>query len=193
VVFLVIADVGGTAGMAVLAALAALMLWARRRRREAVVVIVAAAGAGALVEELKNVYDRARPPEATRLVIETNYSLPSGHALGSIVVLGILAPVAAVTLQGIAARTAVIAAAVAAVATIGLCRLYLGAHWLTDVLDGWLVGGAWLRLCTTFLPRRRSPDLHLSSTSNRPREAMTACPTTIARKNNGGATQAAPP
>jgi hypothetical protein len=76
-----IGTVGGTAGMAVLAAAVALVLWFRRRRWEAGVVIVAASGAGVLVETLKNLYDRSRPPEVTRLTVETNYSLPSGHAL----------------------------------------------------------------------------------------------------------------
>jgi membrane-associated phospholipid phosphatase len=152
---LAVTSVGGTAGMTVLAAVIALVLWFRRRRWEAGVVIVAAAGAGVLVETLKNLYDRPRPPEATRLAVETNYSLPSGHALGSAVVLGIVAAVAVVALRGVAARTTAVVLAVLAVAAIGLSRLYLGVHWLTDVLNGWLVGGTWLALCITLLVHRR--------------------------------------
>ncbi|MCE0763023.1 phosphatase PAP2 family protein [Pseudonocardia kujensis] len=152
---LTISAVGGTAAMAVLAAVATLVLWFRRRRWEAVVVVLASAGAGVLVETLKNVYDRPRPPEATRLAVETNYSLPSGHALGSTVVLGVLCAVAVVVLRGVAVRTAAVVLAVAAVAVIGLSRLYLGVHWLTDVLDGWLVGATWLALCVTLLLHRR--------------------------------------
>jgi undecaprenyl-diphosphatase len=150
-----VSDVGGTAGMAVLAALGSLVLWFRRRRWEAGIVVLASAGAGVLVVTLKNVYDRPRPPEATRLIVETNYSLPSGHALGSVVVLGVLAAVAGVVLRGAAARAATVVLAVVVAAVIGLSRLYLGVHWLTDVLDGWLVGGAWLALCVTLLVHRR--------------------------------------
>jgi membrane-associated phospholipid phosphatase len=155
VVAMTISTVGGTAGMAVLATLAALVLWLRHRRWEAGVVIVAAAGAGVLVETLKNLYDRIRPPEATRLVVETNFSLPSGHALGSTVVLGILAAVAALVLRGTAARVTAVVLAAVLVAAIGVSRLYLGVHWLTDVLDGWLVGGTWLALCVMLLVHRQ--------------------------------------
>jgi undecaprenyl-diphosphatase len=150
-----ISTVGGTAGMAILAALAALVLWLRHRRWEAGIVIVAAAGAGVWVETLKNLYARARPPEASRLVVETNFSLPSGHALGSTVVLGILAAVAVVVLRGAAARVTAVVLAATLVAAIGVSRLYLGVHWLTDVLDGWLVGGTWLALCVTLLLHRQ--------------------------------------
>lgn len=143
--------VGGTSAMAVLAAVVVLVLWFRRRRWEAGVVAVATAGAAILVETLKNIYDRPRPPQATRLVVETNYSLPSGHALGSTVVLGIVAAVAVLVLRGTAARTTAVVLAAVLVVAVGLSRLYLGVHWLTDVLDGWLVGGAWLALCVTVL------------------------------------------
>ncbi|MEK6439052.1 phosphatase PAP2 family protein [Pseudonocardia sp. T1-2H] len=119
---------GGTTGMAVLATVAAVVLWLRRRRWEAGVVIVTAAGAGVLVETLKNFYDR---------------------------VLGILAAVAVVVLLDRTARTVAVVLAATLVVAIGLSRLYLGAHWLTDVLDGWLVGATWLALCVTLLLHRR--------------------------------------
>src|SRR3954452_14580878 len=153
VFFQAVALVGGSAGMAVLAALAAAVLLVRRRRRAALVVIVAAAVAELLNGGLKDLYQRLRPPAATRLGPETNYSLPSGHALVSIVVIGIIAAVVVVTARRQATRVAVLAAAAVAVAAIGVCRLYLGVHWLTDVLDGWLVGGTWLALCVTVLVR----------------------------------------
>lgn len=154
-----ITTVGGIAGMVVLAALATLVLWLRGGRREAAVVALAGAGAVLLVQTLKNVYNRPRPPEATRLVVEASYALPSGHALASTAVLGILAAVTVRRLRRPGARVAVVVLAALLAGTIGVSRLYLGVHWLTDVLNGWLVGGAWLALCVAVLLRGPSgPD-----------------------------------
>jgi MYXO-CTERM domain-containing protein len=142
---------GGTAGMAVLALIGAGLLWRLRRRAEAGIVIGAAVGAGLLVEGFKHLYGRARPPAIDRLTVETNFSLPSGHALGSMVVLGVLAAVAVGLSRRLAVAAGAVALTIAAIVTIGVSRLYLGVHWVTDVLTGWLLGGAWLALCVTTL------------------------------------------
>lgn len=146
---------GGTAGMTVLAVAAATVLWRRRRPAEAVVTLVAAVGAALLVVGFKNLYGRARPPLALQLVRPTSLSLPSGHAVGSIVVLGVIAAILAVPACTRARRVLVILPVSAAVALIGFSRLYLGVHWLTDVLAGWLLGGAWLALCLAVLAALR--------------------------------------
>jgi undecaprenyl-diphosphatase len=146
-----ISNLGGTLGMAVLAAIGiAVLLW-RRRYRDALVVLVAAVVAGVLVDGLKNFYARPRPPAATQLVPEQTFALPSGHALGSVVVVGVLAVVVIRTLRSTAHRILVLGAATAVVVAIGVSRLYLGVHWLTDVLAGWALGGAWLAVCTAVL------------------------------------------
>jgi membrane-associated phospholipid phosphatase len=54
-------------------------------------------------------------------------------------------------LHSTAHRVLVVSAAAAVVVTIGVSRLYLGVHWLTDVLAGWFLGGAWLSLCVAAL------------------------------------------
>ncbi|MEN3302294.1 phosphatase PAP2 family protein [Pseudonocardia sp.] len=155
-VMIQISDLGGTLGMTVLTALgAAVLLW-RRRIPDAVVVLVAGAGTGVLVSGFKNLNARPRPPVATQLVTEQTFALPSGHALTSTVVVGILAVVAAGMIRSTAARLGVGAVAAAVILAIGVSRLYLGVHWLTDVLAGWLLGGAWLALCLTALTAVRT-------------------------------------
>lgn len=146
-----VSAIGGTAAMTALAVLGAAELCRRSRRVEAGVVVVATAGAGLLVPGLKNLYDRARPPVADRLGTESNPALPSGHALGSLVVLGVLAAVVVLVSQRFAVQVAAVAGAGVATLVIGVSRLYLGMHWLTDVLAGWAIGGAWLSLCVTVL------------------------------------------
>lgn len=146
----VVSAVGGTAGMTVLAVITAGLLWRARQGAAAVVVIAAAAGAGLLVTGFKHLYMRSRPPVVDRLTTENSFSLPSGHALGSVVVLGVLAAVV-VQAGRRAARGGAVILAAAGIAVIAASRLYLGVHWTTDVLTGWLLGGAWLAACITAL------------------------------------------
>lgn len=145
--------------MTLLAIVGAVLLWRVERRPEAAVVLGAAVGATFLIDGFKNLYGRVRPPVAQRLVVETNPALPSGHALGSIVVLGVLAAVVVLVAHRTLIRAGAVALAVVGVALIGVSRLYLGVHWLTDVVAGWFLGGAWLAVCVTalcVLDRRRA-------------------------------------
>ena len=146
-----VSNLGGTAGMTVLTALGIGLLVGRRYYRDALVVLVAGAVAGPLVSGFKHLYARQRPPVATQLVFEPTYALPSGHALSSTVVVGILTVVAVTMLRSTAYRILVVCAGASVVVAIGVSRLYLGVHWLTDVLAGWFLGGAWLALCTAVL------------------------------------------
>ncbi len=147
----------GTVSLGLLAlAVAAVLAW-RGHRFEAALVLAAAALAGALIYLLKIVYTRPRPPLALRLIPEGGFSLPSGHALGSTVVLGVLAVVAWSLLRPGPVRTLVVAVAGVLVVAAGASRVYLGVHWTTDVVDGWLVGGACVALAAAALALRNAP------------------------------------
>ncbi|GAY10936.1 phosphatase PAP2 family protein [Pseudonocardia sp. N23] len=156
-VMTVVSALGGTVGMVVVAAVACVSLLWKRRIRAAVVVAAAGGGAGALVVLVKNLLARPRPPQSWRLAVETTYSLPSGHALSSTVVLGI---VAAAVVTGASrphiGRIAILLATGIG-AAIGVSRLYLAVHWPSDVVDGWLLGGAWLTVCVCALVRVEHP------------------------------------
>jgi membrane-associated phospholipid phosphatase len=145
-VAVVVTNVGNTGSMAVLAIVVAGWCWYAGRRADAVLAIGAMAGAAAVFRALKEVLDRPRPPAALRLVEVTNESLPSGHATMSIVVMG---TVVVLAWNGHTAmtRTALVAAAAVWVGAVGATRIYLGVHWFSDVVAGWLVGAAWLALC----------------------------------------------
>ncbi len=149
-VMTVLSTIGGTAGMAVLALLGAVLLWWWARRAAGGGVRVAAVGACRRVPGLKNLYGRARPPVADHLAAANTFALPSGHALGSIVVVGVLTACVLVRTRQPGPLVAALGAGLLVVA-IGVSRLYLGVHWTTDVLTGWSLGGSWLALCVTAL------------------------------------------
>ncbi len=144
-----VSDAGGTAVMGGLAAVVAVVLFLRHRRADAVVVASTTAGAGLIVTVTKPIVGRVRPPVQYRLVTETNPSFPSGHAVASAAVIGVLAAVLVPLLRRRALRVAVWASTVLVVLAVGVSRLYLGVHWPTDVIGGWLAGSGWLLACLT--------------------------------------------
>jgi undecaprenyl-diphosphatase len=154
-----VTEIGSTVSMAVLASLVALWSLWRGRFADALLVFGAMAGAAAVFRGLKVLIDHPRPPLASRLVEETNESLPSGHATMSIVVIGAVVALVWAGLR-VGARVALVAAATTWVAAVGATRIYLGVHWFSDVVAGWLLGAAWLAACVaawSWWRRRRTP------------------------------------
>ncbi len=154
-VAIVVTNLGSTVAMAVLAVVVGAWCWWRERRGDAVLAVGAMAGASLVFRVLKAVLERSRPPLTDRLVPALNESLPSGHATMSIVVLGTIV-VLAWPERTVVERTALVAAAGLWVAAVGATRVYLGVHWLSDVLAGWAVGAAWLALCVAVWIRWRA-------------------------------------
>ncbi|MGO4617368.1 phosphatase PAP2 family protein [Nocardia sp. 2YAB30] len=154
-----VSALGGTLTMTALATLVCLGLSWRRRWSEAALIAIAGLGAGLLVRGGKSVIGRARPPVEEHLVTVTNQSYPSGHSLGSFVVVGVVAVVLIPHLRHTALRTLAATLAAIFVAAVGLSRIYLGVHWITDVLGGWCLGALWLLACLTayrYLTRRKT-------------------------------------
>jgi undecaprenyl-diphosphatase len=156
-----VSAIGGTAGMLALAAVTAVFLVRCGRRAHAVIVLLAFAGGEAIGDAAKLIYQRARPPQADWLAVVTSYSMPSGHSLLATATVGIVAAIAVQRSPRRSAQAAVVALAIGVVLLIGTSRLYLGVHWPTDVLSGYLLGGAWLAVCLlglTAVERRRVVD-----------------------------------
>lgn len=114
------------------------------------VALLAAAIAGAvgLYNLVKHLVGRPRPPPAIWIGHFSGASFPSGHAAQSVACYATLALILAAG-RPIRARLALYGAAALVVLVIGGSRIYLGAHWLTDVLAGYALGTAWLAAVLT--------------------------------------------
>jgi undecaprenyl-diphosphatase len=112
-------------------------------RRAALWFAVAMAGATLLDITLKLSFHRLRPSPFFGNAPHS-YSYPSGHALGALCFYGVLAGLLAHRIRNTAAKVAIWSAAVLLIAAIGVSRVYLGVHYPTDVLAGYLVAGVWV-------------------------------------------------
>ena len=142
---------GGTVALCALAGVAGLLLLLRGRRLDAALVVSTPFVSTLLSGFLKPEYGRSRPPTEAQLIPETGFSLPSGHTIDATVVLGVLALVLVARTTSHRRRTAIAAAATVAITAAGAGRVYLGVHWATDVVTGWLLGAAWVALCAVVL------------------------------------------
>ncbi|WP_150291764.1 phosphatase PAP2 family protein [Sphingobium estronivorans] len=141
--------VGGTAGRLILLGLCLLGLW-RRGRARAFWLLGVVIGGMLLNLALKQGFAAPRPDLLPHLDMVDSYSFPSGHAAGNMVFFGALAM--------LAGRRSTYVAAGLAIALIGISRVWLGVHWPSDVLAGWIEGLGWLVLCGVWLPARRGQD-----------------------------------
>src|SRR5215469_9541514 len=122
---------------------AAVLLAIRRRWRLAAYLLVTGAGELVLDPVLKALVGRVRPVVAHPIAHGNGNSFPSGHALGSIVCYGALFLVFLPAARG-KWRRVLTTVTVALIAAIGISRLLLGVHFISDVLGGWALGLTWL-------------------------------------------------
>lgn len=158
------AEIAGPIGMPILAAVAMLIL-ALRRKSWTPVILIASAAIGSLLMTVagKDIVGRVRPPHADAVPpFEFSPSFPSGHTLNSIVIAGVVAYLLILRRRSTHARVLTIVVASVFALTVGLSRVFIGAHWFTDVLAGWTLGGAWLALVITahrlYLTSRKAHD-----------------------------------
>jgi undecaprenyl-diphosphatase len=126
-----------------LLAFAVILFWRVGARLSAALLTLSAGGSALLTTVLKNVFERARPDLFDRGVMEATYSFPSGHATVAAGFYSTLTLLLAWRLKG-PRRWIVVAGGVLLVLLIGFSRLYLGVHYPTDVLAGFLAAPMWV-------------------------------------------------
>lgn len=134
---------GGTAIILVATTAIALGLLANGAPRLAVFALVSVAGAQIVSEGLKLLVGRARPDLVPHEVAVYSASLPSGHAMMAAAAYSTLAFALAREIRQRGNRVLLYVVAGVIVVLVGASRVYLGVHWPTDVLAGWLAGIAW--------------------------------------------------
>lgn len=117
----------------------------KRRYSDGIRFTIVCAGGVLINQVMKLFFAKPRPELWHRLITETSFSFPSGHAVGSMVVYGFIAYILAKEMQQ--HKHIVYAAASLLIIAIGLSRLYLGVHYPTDIIAGYGIGFIWLITC----------------------------------------------
>ena len=147
-------NLGGALGVTLIT-LACLLLYYRRKDFSRFsLLFFTVAGATALNLILKLVFKRQRPALWDLLVFEPTFSFPSGHAMAS----SALAFALIIALKNEPYQVPLRVLAMAYILFIGFTRLYLGVHYPTDILAGWLVSLAWSLIVMLILNNRLKED-----------------------------------
>lgn len=145
---------GGFTFLVLMTIVVVLSLLFHRKRREGIIVAATAIGAQFSIEIFKLLYDRPRPGRLLPPIHAYTASFPSGHTTESTALFLIVATVIA-TLEA-KDNTKILAYTVAifVIVAIGFSRVYLGMHWPTDVLGGWVLGTVWALVAWIVLRKR---------------------------------------
>jgi membrane-associated phospholipid phosphatase len=165
-----VTNAGSPVATGVIAVIAAAVLWRRSSSpRPAILILATLGAAGAISTVSKMIVGAHRPAQSVQLITETDAAFPSGHVTGTLALLGALT----VVISQHSARTAhgvLIALTATATTVVALTRLYLGVHWLSDIVGGLLLGAAaaviaqcaYRRMMGPLDARRRSDEYPLS-------------------------------
>lgn len=138
---------GGLWPMGVLTLGVGAYLYARGRKAEALLLVLTVSLGAVLGEGLKLVVGRVRPAlEYARIALPETYSFPSGHALSAATFFGAVGFIALIGEERLRRSTAVVVICTLMALSVGMSRVYLGVHFLGDVVGGWLLGAAWVTL-----------------------------------------------
>lgn len=163
--FIIMTNFGSTIVYIILIiSLSAILYFYLDSRWEALMLFCSLLGGWLLNVWLKETFERVRP-ELNRLIEASGYSFPSGHAMVSMAFYGMLCYI---LVRHLKARSKpywyVIIGSIILIALIGISRIYLGVHYPSDVIGGFVAGGIWVITCIlalqaiTHFSNRRSND-----------------------------------
>lgn len=130
------------------------LLFLRLRREAAVLVLTVLSGWG-VDDAIKDVVDRPRPQLVPHLTQAGGASFPSGHSFNAALIYLTIALVFAGLSRHRSVRTTLVAVALVVGVAIAWSRVWLGVHWPSDAIAGWLGGTGWALLATALTERGR--------------------------------------
>ncbi len=147
-VFAALTHLADPATLTVLCVVGMLVLVAVRQRGLALAWLLAIAGNGLLNQSLKRLIGRARPLDPVGDLQVQGFSFPSGHSSGALVAYGMLAYLA-LRLLPKTWHLPVLVVALSVAFAVGISRVVLRVHFVSDVAAGFASGSAWLAMCVT--------------------------------------------
>ncbi|MEO8802605.1 MAG: phosphatase PAP2 family protein [Rudaea sp.] len=161
-VMAVVSDLGAPITVIAITLVAGLVLLCLHERYRLLLLALAVPGGALLNVIIKQLVHRHRPVFNDPILTLTSYSFPSGHAMGSTVLYGVLAAITLWHVRDWRVRVLTIASALFLVVLICFSRIYLGVHYLSDVVAGFLEGIVWLGVCLASVDavRRRNARDH---------------------------------
>ena len=142
-----ITALGGLLILGLLTIAACGYLWLTQRHKLALFVAVSIPAGALLNTLLKEYFTRPRPdivPHGTGAALS---SFPSGHAMMSAVVFLTLGALLSLSTENTRIKIYILFWSVFLTVIVGISRVYLGVHWPTDIIAGWIAGGTWAVLC----------------------------------------------
>jgi undecaprenyl-diphosphatase len=139
--------IGGPTVLGLTVVIVAGFLVLQTRYRTALVVAITSFSAELLSNVMKHAFNRPRPSVVPHLREVFSSSFPSGHAMESAIVYLTLGAILMRAAESRITKIYIFATAVLLTALVGVSRVYLGVHYPTDVIGGWIIGFMWASIC----------------------------------------------
>jgi membrane-associated phospholipid phosphatase len=152
----VITTLGNTVTLYLVVIVVVIAFAIARKWQLALFVGLGSAVGSLIMVALKELFSRDRPPMPERLIDLSSHSFPSGHAMCSTIVYGLVAVALYQVSPWVRSHVWVLVFAPLLALSIGVSRVYLGAHWMTDVIAGWILGALFV-VAATWITFRSGP------------------------------------